>query len=416
MAELMLLMLGAVLCLVLFLIVRKKRVARNDTDELGAQGGTADNSRNSQVHEQENIENEGQGQRIFTLSELRMLNNEFSWDESGCVFKINPDGSVSVAGRFNPEELNVDPDVMFREQMIASGLLDMLPPIWTHFIDNRGPKMTAEINHQDYMFYKPGCSCADLFNNIGRILVRRTDESSLESLVEYKAGIVVLVVLTSYEYAMALGAISCFKRLFGNKIRVTIALASELGALAKVIDGPLDVPRRVSWAYGKGEEYSCVGLFMDQGVIEETSIRKKQMILPHEGEEAYQTIMRGALAYSIMLNKCLDAHDMVFCREMPFPIEYALKQGNAILKRYPFLSCADPIPTARQLVIDIKPGQTIAYHVGGVEILPDILGYSIPDVVGEIKLEFMIEAHHWQYISIKHGSDGHKICINELIG
>lgn len=174
------------------------------------------------------------GNRKFSLKELRQAEDgKYNWDETGCVFEVNNDGTVTLVGSFDPAELLVDPVDELYDSLVEDSLLEMLPHIWS-FVTHRVHETGAYFVHGDAILYtddyivKEDTVKEAVFTSSAPI----ADVPSLVRLIcKEMKGYLFLLPVNEKEFLFALGAQACLRRHIPEGLNIRISSPATMGAL-----------------------------------------------------------------------------------------------------------------------------------------------------------------------------------------
>lgn len=360
--------------------------------------------------------------RHFTLSELNQAQaGRYNWDESGCVFEINSDGSVTIAGYINPDELNADPARDLFDRMTEEGLLEMMPRMWSY-----APK--DHVGRDDY-------PCSMLVNNntfleltyeyhgldaISEASVSTTSSDEQFSpiyrlLCQTGKGKIILLPSNEKEYILALGAQSCIHRLLNGEVSVKISspwVMGAFGAAAQV--NPADTQlSRISFAFGDEEDYRCCNMTVEGGVCDVNSLLTSSVIQPLPESYALPAIARGCLTQSLILEGHIKGR--VLLDMNPYPMTLLHMVNGQVVKIYDLIN-PGVIPIRNvEKNISIEPGHTISFLIGSRELVDDIVAESgAPYGPADCSIE--IDANMAVEVRLKTIGQTYTINIGELIG
>lgn len=397
-----------------FLVKRHKRRSSEDEDidtsylyvpPVGPPPGVVPNSPDTQNSD-----------RWFTLDELRHAEGKYSWDETGYVFEINSDGSVTIVGRFDPAELLVDPVLEMVERLTNDGLIEMLPRMWSfHAINNGGVENdTFVVAWNDDILSVPACShTIDEVKAVSLIPSSFEGGKSVVAVILSKTanGYLILMPSNETEYILSLGAKACVERAFGNKVKVRISSPSVMGALGIAITHASDKLSRISFAFGEGEDYMCCNMIADNGVYEVTELLHNSIIQPAETFIALQHIAKGCMAQFLVREGCVTNY--LLLDMFPYTMSLLLKENGRVIKIYDWVSEPTTIPTQWEMSIDST--KTLSFLIGSNELIEDLITeFNIPD--GKIEASIELDVNTNVMIKIASTVNDYKINVGELIG
>ncbi len=288
----------ALLVIIICLATHKRKLRDDAYDRSGTDAGC--------------LEPGNAAMRHFTLAELRAApDGMYHWDESGSVFAVNNDGSITMVGTFDPSE--ADPDTDLYENLVSDGLGEMLPAHWTFLISPGNEDMSwhyyASIPEGGYEVVLPdfgiGASKPELVRIIdeGRIIPYESSHGwprCIEALVHTGAGWVVLMPADQTEYTLSLGAKACIERHFAGRAQVHITSPAAMGAFWAALKPGANAHTRVSYAFGEDDSYQCCNLSAADGVYRVDSVVGQSIIRPLERQASVIQVLTGALALSFV--------------------------------------------------------------------------------------------------------------------
>lgn len=358
----------------------------------------------------------------FTLAELRRApEGQYSWDETGCVFEINPDGSVTIVGRFDPAELLVDPGQELYDSLIENGLLDMLPRMWSLFIaiphdwNDFDEYMFMQVADGDLLLTKDLAYNIDDIRNVSFEYRTIDDMSVVVKRLRYiKKGIMILMPQNEQEYVLALGAVACLKRILGETFRARILWPASLGAFWTAVKSGQPQPARYSYAFGIDEDYMCCNMTMDNNVGNVTQLLTGSVIVPKVRTQALTDIAKGAFIEGQIMYGSINEY--LFIEMVAHPMSFLLRENGRVVKVYDLISTPMTIPTRQsQKQFFVGPNQTLSFLVGQYELVEDVM--SLANVgPGLIDASIELDADMTIFISINANGTERRINIGELIG
>ncbi len=358
--------------------------------------------------------------RIFTLAELRQAEEgKYFWDETGSVFVIEPDGSVTTVGSFDPSELLIDTKMEMLEKMKISGFFDMLPRMWSYSyseFSNRtyGDKFVFVYEH-NYVFMTDYAPTIDGVRNASI----RTDSNVshfpiVDLLCDTASGQMLLLPLNVREYILSLGAQACIRRIFNGKVRVRISMPTTMGALWLGVEpDTLSKERRVSFAFGNADEYRCCDMTVGDGICEVDNVFKESVIQPQIMPVALNCIAKGCLVQSLCLFGMIC--DMVVLDMLPLPMCLMLRKGDGVIE--PLLVVNKNIVpfVKRKERVFVDGSNKISFFIDDIEIIDDVLSECNSTCpVADICIE--TDGDGAICVSIVEGNHAHRINVGELIG
>lgn len=392
------------LCFLIFWLLKRKN---NNASEEGE--AVSNNSiGNSPTHTHDPMG------RLFTLAELKSdKDNKYSWDETGCVFEINTDGSVTIVGHFDPTELQVTPEQEIYDRINAAELLEMLPRMWSYMTFDKGEScFLLTLNNNCYSYYDYISTVDDVK---GIALQQRTIGTevnpAIDLLCKIRKGYVILLPSNEKEYILALGAQACFNRIFVGNVHVRISSPSVMGAFGVAINSSDGA--KVSFAYGTGDDYQCCNMYVEGGLCDVEELLSNFIILPLEESVATTKIAKGCISQSLLLK---NGEGLVLRGMIPYTINLTLKENDKILKNYEIIKYSINIPAKRDIKdITVASNNSLSLIIGGYTIIEDILSeYNIPYGTMDVAIE--IDTNQKLILIIKSNDQTYITNIGELIG
>lgn len=356
----------------------------------------------------------------FTLAELKQAEDgKYSWDETGCVFEINTDGSVTIVGHFDPAELQVDPVQEMFERLNADGLIDMLPQMWSyHAVNNQdGERDVFVFANNDDILSIPVCP-----HSIDEVITTELIPSSYDGgksvitfiLSKTGEGVVMLLPSNETEYILSLGAKACINRAFGDKVSVKITSPSVMGAFGIAITRPRNKATKISFAFAPNDNYMCCNLSAGNGIFEVTKLLSSSILQPIEPDIALGHIAKGCMVQSLVFERLID--NCILIDMLPYSLSLLLKESGHIVKIYDFTN--EPITIPAKLSekdIDVDSSKQLSFLIGSNELIEDVM--SECDVhIGDIAADVEVDGNMDIALLINTNSHVYKINIGELIG
>ena len=359
-------------------------------------------------------------ERLFTLAELkRAEDGKYNWDENGCVFEINSDGSVTIIGRFDPAELLVDPVQEMIERLNNDGLIEMLPRMCCfHTVSDKGGDDDAFLLvwNDDILSVQTCPHTIDDVKSTSLILssfeTGKSVITQILSKIEY--GYLTLMPSNEKEYILSLGAKACVERAVGNKVRVKIGSPAVMGAYGIAIARSGNKKSEISFAFGDGEDYMCCNLIADEGIYEVKKLLRSSIIQPTETFTALNHIAKGCMVQSLIregrvMDYCLI--DMI-----PYTMSLLLKENGRVIKIYDYISETTSIPTKRgDKDINVDATKTLSFLIGSTELIDDVMDEcNAPN--GKIGAFIELDSNMDVEIKITSQYNDYKIKVGQLIG
>ncbi|MDE6340011.1 MAG: hypothetical protein K2K97_09530 [Muribaculaceae bacterium] len=364
------------------------------------------------------------GSRVFTLRELKKeKENKYSWDETGCVFEINTDGSVTVVGSFDPVELLIDPIIEEYESMIENGLLDMLPNTWAYYDARSSSEGSLFLTNGEHQ-YELDISMPSIegikSGSFHEISVEEEVPLPIRILLERRKGVLILMPMNYKEYILSLGAYEYLKRVFSNnddEVYPSISTPYAIGGYWVSLNGDTSKLRKVSFAYGENDEYRCCNVTFESGVSEVTGLIKSSVIYPLPQEIALENIAKGAIALSLVRTQFLK--DAILLDMLPFPMSFTLKENGQTINVYSVFDEPQTIPMrSDRITIPIIGERSVSFSIGDYELIEDILDYAGIEIGRDGIVKLIIESNVDMSIDliVQSGENIKTIKIGELIG
>ena len=357
--------------------------------------------------------------RCFTLAELKQAERgTYSWDETGCVFKINSDGSVTVVGRFDPAELLVDPVQEMIERLDNDGLIEMLPRMCCfHAVNNKGAEDDAFVLvWNDDIISAPACLTIEEVKAASLIISSLEGGKSVITHILSKTanGYLTLMPSNEKEYILSLGAKACVERAFGDKVRVRISSPAVMGAFGIAIKRKTDKQSKISFAFGENEDYMCCNLLAENGFYEVQKLLHSSIIQPSENFSALQHIAKGCMAQSLIREGRVTNHLLIDM--LPYTMSLLLKENGRVIKIYDCISEPAPIPTRQgDKDINVEANKTLSFLIGSNEMIEDVITEcNAPD--GKIGAFIELDSNMDVEIKITSQYNDYKIKVGQLIG
>lgn len=402
---------GCVICVV-FSVKLFKRKSRNDDGS-----GTFISQINTPVNTPPIILPDN---RLFTLTELKCTEvGKYSWDETGCVFEVNTDGSVTVVGHFDPAELLVDPVQEMFERLNNDGLIEMLPRMWSfHSINNRdGENDTFVVAWNDDILSVP--TCPHTIDEVKEVSLIPNSFDGGKSVITFilsktAEGYLTLMPSNEKEYILSLGAKACVKRAFGNKVKVGISSPSVMGAFGIAIARTRDKSSRFSFAFGNGEDYMCCNLLVNDSVYEVQQLLRNSIIQPAETFTALQHVAKGCMAQSLIREGRVTNYLLIDM--LPYTMSLLLKENGRVIKIYDFISEPISIPTRQgDNEINADANKELSFIIGSNELIEDVIAECNANN-GKVGAFIEVDSNMDVVIKITSTINDYKVNIGELIG
>lgn len=313
----------------------------------------------------------------------------YSWDETGAVFEVNDDGSVSSIGQYDIAELEISPKQKLFQQMKEDGLLEMLPRIWSFstLSENTKGKWNFGIS---YLGRDESVECITDGANIiecvreGILAPQSADgeiPGLLNMLMSADEGTVVLMpFFNEQEYILSLGAQAYLNRMFDGKYKVLIVHPVEMSALWTAMKQGLDTNVKVTFASEIEGVYSCCSLTAANGEFTVKSISSSSIILPSSAHETYYGIASGAMVYSYLRQAEVKGVNVTLL--YTYPLSLVVKDG-ASSHTYPFASQSKPLPYTDTLKsIPVSPNAEVSFAIGDCVVMDNVLeGLPVVDSI-----------------------------------
>lgn len=356
----------------------------------------------------------------FTLAELKQAEEgKYSWDETGCVFEINSDGSVTVIGRFDPAELLVDPVQELIERLNNDGLIEMLPRMCCfHTVNDKGGEDDAFVLvWNDDILSVTACPHTIEEVKAASLIISSLEggKSVITHIISKTAnGYLTLMPSNEKEYILSLGAKACVERAFGNKVQVRISSPAVLGAYGIAIARAGNKTSKISFAFGEGEDYMCCNLIADEGIYEVKKLLRISIIQPTETFMALQHIAKGCMAQSLIREGLVK--DNILIDAIPYPMTLLLKETGRVIKVYDCISEPISIPTRQgDKDINVDANKALSFLIGSNELIEDVIAEcNAPN--GKIGAFIELDSNMDVEIKITSQYNDYKIKVGQLIG
>lgn len=367
------------------LVCRARRKARHEEEESGSCGPAAE------------------GGRRFSLAELKGAESgRYSWDETGCVFEINSDGSVTIVGCFDPAELVTYPVQEQRERLEAEGLWEMLPRLWSFMAPEEDGARVFVMAAGDVRV-SARAEGAEMAN------FEHEDAGDVAPMVELMceagAGDAVLLPGNEMEFVLSLGAQACIRRIFEGRVEVRISSPAVAGAFGTAA-GTGKVAR-ISFAYGDGDEYRCCNMLADNGVCTVRQLLTASIIHAATGEAALHRIARGCMALSLGAGRLMDV--------LPYGMRLVLREGDRAVKVYGMSDGQQGLPFAKEEMGIRTEGRELSFLIGDNVIVGDVPA-ECGSGAGPVDAGVECGEDMTTYVTVRHNGQSYKINIGELIG
>lgn len=359
------------------------------------------------------------GNRVFTIAELKQAEEgKYNWDDAGNVFEINPDGSVTIVGHFDPTELQVDPIQEMFERLNDEGFIEMLPRIWSfHVVNNNGGENdTFVVAWNNDILSVP--TCPHTIDGIKEVSLMQSSFDGGKSVITFilsKIGDGYLILMPSYEkeYILSLGAKACVERAFDNKVRVIISSPSVMGAFGIAIACASNKLSRISFAFGEGEDYMCCDLIANEGVCEVQKLLRNSIIQPTNSFIGLKYIAKGCMAQSLIREGRITNFRLIDM--LPFTMSLLLKENGQVVKIYDCICEPISIPTKqgdKDINVDNK---SLSFLIGSYELIEDVIS-ECNVLNGRIDAFIELDSEMSVMIKISSDTNDYKINVGELIG
>lgn len=355
----------------------------------------------------------------FTLAELKRAEaGRYSWDETGCVFEINSDGSVTIVGRFDPAELQVDPIQEMLERLKNDGLIEMLPRMWSlHAANPEGENDIFVVAWNDDLLSVPICPHSiDEVKEVSLIPNSSDEGNSAIAFILSKTGTGYLTLMPSNEkeYILSLGAKACVERAFGDKVLVRISSPAVMGAFGIAITKATDQQLKISFAFGVDEDYMCCNLLAKDGIYEVQKLLNSSIIQPTETFTALLHIAKGCMVQSLIREERVADHLLIDM--LPYTMSLLLKENERVIKIYDCISEPAAIPSRQgDKDINLDTGKSLSFLIGSNELIDDIMT-ECDAPHGKIGAFIEIDADMDVIIKIVSAGNDYKIKVGQLIG
>lgn len=315
--------------------------------------------------------------RWFTFPELKQTGDgRYSCDETGCVFEINTDGSVTIVGRFDPAELLVDPIQEMFEGLSNDGLIDMLPRMWSFYtVYNVGGENDtfAVILNGDIL---SATVCPHTIEEIKELslIPSSTDlETFIRKFISLIAkGYLILMPCNEKEYILSLGTKACIERAFGDKVLVRISSPAVMGAFGIAIVKATDQQLKISFGFGDDEDYMCCNLLAKDGIYEVQKLLNSSIIQPTETFTALLHIAKGCMVQSLIREGLVTNYLLIDM--LPYTMSLLLKENGRVIKIYDCINEPIPIPTRQgDKDINVDANKVLSFLIGSNELIENVI-------------------------------------------
>ncbi|MBD5211387.1 MAG: hypothetical protein HDS77_09050 [Bacteroidales bacterium] len=367
-----------------------------------------------------NSPNSSNSDRWFTLVELKQAEEgKYNWDETGCVFEINSDGSVTVVGHFDPEELRIDPAQEMIERLNNDGLNEMLPRMCCfHTVNDKcGEDDAFVLVWNNDILSVPSCP-----HTIEEVKAVSLIISSLEGgksvitdiLSKTANGYLTLLPSNEKEYILSLGAKACVERALGDKVRIKISSPAVMGAFGIAIAKATDQQLKISFAFGVDEDYMCCNLLAKDGIYEVKKLLFSSIIQPTEPFTTLHHIAKGCMVQSLIREGRVTNYRLIDM--LPYTASLLLKENGRVIKIYDCISEPTSIPTRQgDKDINVDANNVLSFLIGSNELIEDVITEcdSPKGIVGAF---IELDSNMDMIIKIASTTNEYKIKVGELIG
>lgn len=247
--------------------------------------------------------------RLFKLAELKRAEvGKYNWDDSGCVFEVNEDGSVTIIGHFDPAELLINPQQELYDKLVENGFFEMLPKLWgvyDHENDELGYKKFWLSYNGGVSFIAPDSYLLEYLKT-SRLNAYNPNEGDnpLVSVIlkGTKNTIIFLLPMNEKEFILCLGAQACIRRFWGNDIAVRISSPTTMGAFWIGVSSNNQKPT-VSFAFGEAYDYKCCNMNGGDGLYEVMGLLSESVIRPLPLMNSLDMIAHGCYLQACILNQ-----------------------------------------------------------------------------------------------------------------
>ncbi len=358
--------------------------------------------------------------RHFSLDELKRQEfGRYRWDDSGLVFEVNSDGSVTMVGHFDPIELFNYPQNERMTLIENRELEEMLPFCWCFLsMESEGNRLPEFFfSAFDNLYSTCEVNCQDVNEiysiNFKDLPVENSNSPLLKALEQPRRGTVILMPTNEDEFILSLGAQACIKRLFKKRVRVKISSPAVMGALYA---GVLSMSNNVliSFACEHRGNYQCCNMLLDDGIYEVKSIVDKSVIRPHDVAISNDFIARGSLIQLLAFEGKLK--DIMTLDMLPYPVSLRIFEEDRQVHAINVVSEPELIPfSKKEIDIFASPRTSVALYIGRKKICDDILS-EVSAPRGPLKVCLEVDAGMSMKFYISTNEKIHLLNIGNLIG
>lgn len=358
--------------------------------------------------------------RLFTLADIKQaVEGKYSWDDTGCVFEINSDGSVTIVGHFDPAELFVDPIQEMIERLNTDGLIDMLPRMccFQTVNDKGGENEEFVLVWDDDILSFPACPYTIEKVKAASLIISPLEGGKsvvIHLLSKIANGYLTLLPSNEKEYILSLGAKACVERAFGDNVSVKISSPAVMGAFGIAIARATDKQSKISFAFGEDEDYMCCNLLAENGVYEVQKLLHSSIIQPSKTFSALQHIAKGCIVHSLIREGCLTNHLLIDM--LPYTMSLLLKENGRVIKIYDCISEPVSLPTKQgDNDINVDVNKALSFLIGSNELIEDVIAESNAPK-GKIGAFIELDSNMDVEIKITSQYNDYKINVGQLIG
>lgn len=355
--------------------------------------------------------------RKFTLAELRRADaGRYSWDDTGCVFEINTDGSVTVVGHFDPAELLIDPVEEMIIRLDEAGLFEMLPRMWCISDPHPGIR-TTWLTYNDQVYCLETSPTISEIKNASLELTDGDDINSMvKKMIQAKSIYMFLLPTNEMEYILSLGAMACIERNFEGRVKPRIVFPAVMGAYWTALSASSSGVAKFSYAFGENDDYMCCNMESENGVYEVKQILNSSILFSQSTEKTIDYAARACAVQGFILYG--EKIDALLVNVFHYTASLVQIRDEAIIKVYDFYDEQAVIPFRNTIKdVEITAGDQLKLYLGSSSIA-DVISESGLRIDGFTTLKVAIEfdVNMKIKIEIMKGNESESFSVGELIG
>lgn len=384
---------------VILLIVGLSKKKKSDVDE----DNFNETSRRNGARSSRNQRGPQPPQRIFTREELMSLGPNYTSDESGNVFVINNDGSVTIVGQLATQQTPspMQPPTSYYSSysspeynaLIEGGIMDMMPATWAYFLPTLRDGDPVRISIKSESMALGGVAPLDIEDMEEIDIIMFFNDTSpdmtknmLQSMAAGDPQFILLLPASVHEYIMSLGAAALLRRTFPEAL-VHISSPAVFGAYGAALQmGGLDRPTTTGFTFGG--QYCNISSV--DSVFRVTGINNNAPVVHSNPESDLQLIGIGAFVYHAMI--FLETIEAPLVDMMAYPIELYKFENGQLVQRLTLIQPGISVPVAgRQPAIACSPATQLSLFVGDIVLLENILANTFPELTGYSQISVTAE-------------------------